>query len=339
MTAKYLNASYSVFSYAVKRVTGILVNPPLPPAISVELSSRCNLACPECVTGVGLLRRKNEFISFSLAGKIAAELRGHTLSAWLCFQGEPMMHPRFFDIVDLFGKMNPVISTNGHYLSEEACLRLAASPLKKIIISYDGVSPEAYNIYRRGGNHALVTEGIRRLAGAIRKNGSSLKIDLQFLLHRGNEHEAPAAAEFASSLGVGFRIKSIQVLDNERAGEWMPAGYGSSGHIMPGRKLKLSADGKSRYIMSGGEWKPAATPSRGCRRMWTTAVITADGDVVPCCYDKNAVHVMGNLNNQTFRDIWQKKQYNSFRDAVMKSRSLIDICRDCPQGSRIFFRR
>lgn len=322
MPARYLNASYSVFSYAVKRVTGFSVNPSLPPAINVELSSRCNLACPECVTGAGLLQRKNEFISFSLAKKIAAELRGNTLSSWLCFQGEPMMHPRFFDIVDLFGEMNPVISTNGHYLSEEACLRLAASPLGKIIISYDGISPEVYNIYRRGGNHALVTEGIRRLANAIRVNGSSLKMDLQFLLHRGNEHEASAAAGLASSLGAGFRIKSMQVLDKKRAGEWMPTGIG-----------------KSRYIMSGEEWKPATAPSRGCLRMWTTAVITTDGEVLPCCYDKNAGHVMGNLNSQTFRDIWHSKQYNSFRDAVMTSRSLIDICRDCPQGSRIFYRR
>jgi radical SAM protein with 4Fe4S-binding SPASM domain len=322
MPVRYLNASYSVFSYALKRVTGISFNPPLPPAISVELSSRCNLACPECVTGAGLLKRRNEFISFSLAGKIAAELRGHTLSAWLCFQGEPMMHPRFFDIVDLFREMNPVISTNGHYLSEEACLRLAASPLRKIIISYDGVSPEAYNIYRRGGNHGLVTEGISRLTTIIREKGSRLVTELQFLIHRGNEHEASAAAELASTLGAGFTIKSMHVLDNERAGEWMPVGAG-----------------RSRYIMSGGEWKLAATPSRGCLRMWTTAVITTDGDVVPCCYDKNAGHVMGNLNNQTFRDIWHGKQFSSFRDAVMKSRSLIDICRNCPQGSPVFFRR
>ncbi len=322
MPLKYLNASYSVFSYAVKRVTGISVNPPLPPAISVELSSRCNLACPECVTGAGLLQRKNDFVSFSLAGKIAAEMRGHSLSAWLCFQGEPMMHPRFFEIIDLFGEMKPVISTNGHFLSEDACLRLASSPLRKIIISYDGVSPEAYNIYRRGGNHGLVTEGISRLTTIIRERGSRLETELQFLLHRGNEHEASAAAGLASSLGAGFTIKSMHVLDNERAGEWMPAG-----------------NRRSRYTMSGGEWMPAATPSRGCLRMWTTAVITADGDVVPCCYDKNAGHVMGNLNNQTFRDIWRGKHYISFRDAVMKSRSLIDICRDCPQGNRIFFRR
>lgn len=339
MPARYLNASYSVFSYAVKRVTGFSVNPSLPPAISVELSSRCNLACPECVTGAGLLHRKSEFISFSLAGKMAAELRGHTLSAWLCFQGEPMKHPRFFDIVDLFGEMNPVISTNGHYLSEEECLRLAASPLRKIIISYDGVSPEVYNIYRRGGNHALVTEGITRLTTIIRERGSRLVAELQFLLHRRNEHEASAAAELASSLGAGFRIKSMQVLDNERAGEWMPAGKGKSRYIMSGGEWKLTGIGKSRYITSGGKWKKAATPSRGCLRMWTTAVITADGEVVPCCYDKNAGHVMGNLNNQTFRDIWHSKQYNSFRDAVMKSRSLIDICRHCPQGRSIFFRR
>ena len=339
MPARYLNASYSVFSYALKRATGISVNLPMPPAISVELSSTCNLACPECVTGAGLLQRKNEFISYSLAEKIAGELRGHTLSAWLSFQGEPMMHPRFFDIVDLFGEMNPVISTNGHYLGEEECLRLVASRLRKIIISYDGVSPEAYNIYRRGGNHRVVTEGIRRLSAVIREKGSGLETELQFLLHKGNEHEATAAAELASSLGAGFTIKSMHVLDNERAGEWMPAGNERPGHNVPGREGNYSDGGRSRYIMSEGEWKPATSPSRGCLRMWTTAVITADGDVVPCCYDKNSGHVMGNLNNQTFRDIWYGRQYTSFRNSVMKSRSLIDICRNCPQGMRIFFRR
>lgn len=373
MRVPYLNASYSVFSYAVKRVTGFSVIPPLPPAVSVELSSRCNLACPECVNGAGLLQRKNEFISLSLARKIAAGLRGHAISVWLSFQGEPMMHPRFFDLVELFGELNPVISTNGHFLGEEACHRLASSKLRKIIISYDGVTPETYTIYRRGGDHASVTEGIRRLAAAVRDRGSSLKIELQFLIHSGNSHEAPASAEFASSLGVGFRIKTMQVLDIGRAGEWAPSGIGNPEQMMPGNKVEPSAggeawhiksginllsladgearhiksgnklaslaEGKPRYIFSGGEWKPAPTPSRGCLRMWTTAVITSDGDVVPCCYDKNTSHVMGNLNNQSFSEIWHSERYSSFRDAVIKGRSLTDICRSCPQGSRIFFKR
>ncbi len=296
MRTPYLNAIYSVLSYGMKRYAGISLQPPLPPAISVELSSKCNLSCPECVTGAGLLRRNSDFIDYSLAGKIASELSGRTLSAWLYFQGEPMLHPRFFDIVSLFSKMNPVISTNGHFLDEENCRRLADSALRKIIISYDGVTPAVYNIYRTGGDHSRVTDGIRRLARAIKTIDSKVKVELQFLLHRHNEHEIQEAAAFARSVNAAFTIKSMQVLDSERAGDWMPSG---------GRR--------SRYLKSGGQWKPLKSPSRGCFRMWTTAVITVDGDVVPCCYDKYAVHAMGNINDQDFDDIWNSEKYKSFQ--------------------------
>lgn len=321
MHVPYLNASYSVFSYAVRRMSGISFNPPLPPAISVELSSRCNLSCHECVTGAGLLQRRNDFLSVSLARKIASELRSHTLSAWLYFQGEPMMHPRFFDIMELFREMHPVISTNGHFLDAESCTRLASSSLRQIIIPYDGVTPGVYNIYRKGGDHAVVTEGIRRLAVSVRREGTSPAIEIQFLLHRGNEHEVSEAKAFAKSIGAGFKVKSIQVLDTQRAGEWMP-----------------SDRQRSRYTLSGDKWKTTETQSRGCMRMWTTSVITSDGDVVPCCFDKNASHVMGNLNSQSFRNIWQSEKYVAFRKTVMKSRREIDICRECPEGRRIFFK-
>jgi len=321
MRAPYLNAIYSVFSYGMKRYAGIPLKPPLPPAINVELTSRCNLLCPECVTGAGLLKRNNDFIDYSLAGKIAAELSGRTLSAWLYFQGEPMLHPRFFDIVSLFRNMRPVISTNGHFLDEENCRMLADSALEKIIIPYDGATPAVYNMYRKGGDHALVSDGIRRLARAIKTGGSKVKIELQLLLHRYNEHEVHEAKAFARSVNAVFRIKSMQVLDSGRAGNWMP-----------------SDPGRSRYLQSGGEWKPARSPSRGCFRMWTTAILTVDGDVVPCCYDKYAGHVMGNINDQSFGDIWNGEKYKLFRETVIRNRASIDICSGCPQGRRILFK-
>jgi radical SAM protein with 4Fe4S-binding SPASM domain len=322
MRTPYLNAIYSVLSYGMKRYAGISLQPPLPPAISVELSSRCNLSCPECVTGTGLLGRNNDFIDYSLAGKIAGELSGRTLSAWLYFQGEPMLHPRFFDIVRLFRKMRPVISTNGHFLDEENCRKLADSALKKIIISYDGATPAAYNIYRIGGDHSRVSDGIRRLSQTIKARGSKVGLELQFLLHGHNEHEVLKATAFARSVNAVFRLKSMQVLDGEKAGDWMPP---------EGRR--------SRYIQSGGQWKPVRSPSRGCFRMWTTAVITVDGDIVPCCYDKLAGHAMGNINDQDFGNIWNSEKYKSFRDNVIRSRASIDICSGCPQGRRILFKR
>ncbi len=357
MVLKYLNASYSVFSYAARRYAAVRVIPPPPPAISVELSSRCNLACPECVTGTGLIRRTSGFISYDLAASVAACFRSRALSSWLSFQGEPMMHPEFFRILELFRGMHPVISTNGHFLDKENCAMLAASPLEKIIISYDGVTPESYVIYRIGGDHLLVTGGVRLLAETIRQRGSKLQIILQFLVHRGNEHEIPAAAAFARSVGARFRVKSMQVLDPARAGDWMPAdnrlaryACGEAGALKPpiddgtgyasgeNRDRSLPRRGMADHAVGEGSIrKPAGPPSRGCRRMWTSAVITTDGDVVPCCYDKNGLHVMGNIAEQSFREIWRGERYRAFRDCVMKDRKQIEICSNCPEGLRLFF--
>ena len=318
----YLNASYSLFSYGLRRYAGIQVTPPLPPAISVELSAICNLSCPECMTGAGLTVRRNRFIDYGLAEKIAGELSGRLLSAWLYFQGEPMLHPRFFEITELFRGMNPVISTNGHFLDNESCRLLAGSALKKVIVSYDGVTPAAYSVYRAGGDHSKVREGIMLLAETVKRRKSSLKIELQFLLGRHNEAEATDAARFAKSVGASFRIKSIQVLDSARAAEWMPADQR-----------------KSRYEKGSGYYIPAGTRQRGCFRMWRGAVVTTDGDVVPCCFDKNGNHVMGNLNDNSFSEIWRGQEYIKFRSNVINSRSLEDICNGCPQGSRLFFRK
>lgn len=318
--SQFLNASYSLFSYAVRRYAGIPCEPPLPPAISVELSSVCNLACPECMTGAALTRRKSDFIDYDLAAKIAGELSASTLSAWLYFQGEPMLHPRFFDIISLFRIMSPVISTNGHFLDRDACSRLAVSGLKKIIISYDGVTPAAYGAYRAGGDHTRVREGIILLAETIKKTGSPLTMELQFLMGRHNEAEAGEAACFAESVSASFRIKSMQVLNNERIAEWIPA--------------EMS---KSRYREKKGGFSSVHHVTSGCFRMWRGAVITTDGDVVPCCFDKNGMHTMGNLNEKSFREIWHGPEYRKFRTIVMNNRAGVDICKDCPQGGRLFF--
>jgi len=297
----------------------IPITPPLPVAISIEIASICNLNCPECVVGTKSLIRGRDFMELPMAKKIAGEFSGKALSVYLYFQGEPMLHPRFFEIVELFRGMRPLISTNGHFLDRENCVRLAGSSLRKLIISYDGVTADTYNIYRRGGDHRAVTEGIICLARLIREQRSSLGIEIQFLVGGHNEHEIPEAEAFARKVNAGFRVKSMQVLDPARAVEWMPLD-----------------EEKARYTKENGSLKKSF--SRGCLRMWTTAVITVDGDVIPCCYDKNARHVMGNLYNNSFSEIWHDPKYSAFRRAVIGKRDNIDLCSKCPQGRTIFFR-
>jgi radical SAM protein with 4Fe4S-binding SPASM domain len=66
-----------------------------------------------------------------------------------------------------------------------------------------------------------------------------------------------------------------------------------------------------------------------CHRIWSSLVITWDGNVVPCCYDKNADHPTGNLMSESLQEIWKNQHYSHFRKQVLKNRSETDICRNC----------
>ena len=73
-----------------------------------------------------------------------------------------------------------------------------------------------------------------------------------------------------------------------------------------------------------------------CWRLWHTCVITWDGKVVPCCFDKDASHPMGSLAEQDFDTIWKGTAYQQFRGALLRSRSEIDICQNCTEGTKVW---
>jgi radical SAM protein with 4Fe4S-binding SPASM domain len=72
-------------------------------------------------------------------------------------------------------------------------------------------------------------------------------------------------------------------------------------------------------------------PNR-CARLWFNPVITWDGKVIPCCFDKDAKFIMGDLNQDSFREIWNGPRYRVFRKAILKDRSMTEICTNCTSG-------
>jgi radical SAM protein with 4Fe4S-binding SPASM domain len=73
-----------------------------------------------------------------------------------------------------------------------------------------------------------------------------------------------------------------------------------------------------------------------CWRLWHSTVVTWDGLVVPCCFDKDAKHQLGDLKNASFRQLWKGTAYGNFRKAVLRSRTEIDICKNCTEGTKVF---
>ena len=285
-----------------------------PYAISIETNTNCNLRCPECPTGNLTLKRANGKIEPEQFKKIIDEVYKKTFYLNLYLQGEPFLHPQINELIKyaVQKKMFVCVSTNGHFLDQEFCDNIIQSGLQKIIISLDGASAETYEEYRRGGNYNIVTTGIETLSNAKKKTNSRFPvIEIQMIVNRYNEHEINAMKSLTKKLGADtLELKTMQL---EQHAEFLP------------ERSKL----KRYYRNKEGKLQTINKLSNKCRRLWTTTVITWDGEMASCCYDKNAEFGPGNVFTSSVLTLWKSNEMNQFRKRVLKQRKEIEICRNC----------
>lgn len=313
--SKYINALRSGYSFVISSVRHRSVISGMPPALGVELTNLCNLRCPECPTGSGTLERKKGYMDPVLFEKLVRELEPFLVNMNMYFQGEPMLHPGFFDLLDLSGRIHTTVSTNGHFLNEENCIKIVKSRLGKLIISLDGIDQATYSAYRVNGDLQKVLTGIRYITEAKKRISSNLKIEIQFLVNKLNENQVSGIKRLAKGWDATLSLKSMQINDMRSIDKWLP----SSGRY-------------SRYENTNGTFKIKSSYPRRCARLWLNPVITWDGKVVPCCFDKDARYVMGDLNEKSFREIWSGEGFTAFRNEVLSGREKIEICRNCTSG-------
>lgn len=312
---RYFNAFKTFYSWQASNISGRARIYGMPVTLGIELTNCCNLNCPECSTGAGILSRKAGYIGSDLFDKIINETGRYLLNINLYFQGEPMLHPLFFSFTEKIRSIPVTVSTNGHFLSVDNSEALALSGIRKLIVSLDGMDQATYSAYRINGDFEKVVAGIRNISAAIDKYRSRLKLEIQFLVNRQNESQIPAAQKFATEVRARLRLKSMQVLDENRAEEWLPSG-----------------ENFRRYRIENGTYILKGRRQNCCLRLWLNPVITWDGKVIPCCFDKNADHIMGDINTQSFSDIWHGEKANKFRQSLLDDRGNIEICRNCTTG-------
>jgi radical SAM protein with 4Fe4S-binding SPASM domain len=314
---KPVNCLKSGYSFLHSSLSGKAVIKGMPVSVSAELTNNCNLNCPQCSSGSGRMLRSRGFMDIDLFKKLIQELDPYLYNVNLYFQGEPMLHPSFFSFLSNCLNINSVVSTNGHFLSEEASERIVGSGLNKLIISLDGTDKETYSEYRVNGDLEKVIDGIRNISAAKKKYKSSLKIELQFLVNKFNQHQVRAIRQLAESFQVKLKLKSMQIIDKADIDSWMPSA----------RRFR-------RYRLSKGIYELKSSLPDRCGRLWFNPVVTWDGKIVPCCFDKDAEYVMGDLNQESFRNIWEGPGYMEFRNGILTGRNKIEMCRNCTSGLR-----
>jgi radical SAM protein with 4Fe4S-binding SPASM domain len=315
MFSKSFNVLRALISYLASSFTGKVRGLWMPVSLGIELTNHCNLNCPECITGSGQMTRPKGFMALSLFDRILAETGPYLYNLNLYFQGESMMHPDFFLFLEKAVSYHTIVSTNGQFLSPDKAGKLAGSGLRRLIVSLDGLDQLTYTSYRQNGDLQKVIEGIKNVSHAIRRSGSPLKLEIQFLVNRLNESQIKEVKKFASEVNARLRLKSMQVLDMGRAEKWIPEG-----------------ESFNRYRKDNGRYIIKGRIRNRCLRLWLNPVITWDGKVIPCCFDKNSDHILGDLNQESFREIWQGEKAKQFRQSMLNGRINIKMCRNCTTG-------
>lgn len=322
--ARAWNALKNVSSYIESKITGNSVHRGLPIAISIEPTTSCNLRCPECPSGLRSFTRPTGMLQENLFKQTIDELADTLLYLIFYFQGEPYLHPKFLDLVKYASKKGiyTATSTNAHYLNSANAKKTVESGLDRMIISIDGTTQETYEQYRVGGSLEKVIEGTKNILHWKKELKSKTPhVIFQFLVVKPNEHQLAEVKQLAKELGVdevGF--KTAQIYDYEEGSELIP-----------------TIDKYSRYKQNvDGSYQIKNKLLDHCWKMWHSCVITWDGLVVPCCFDKDAEYRLGDLKNQSFKGLWQSEPYKNFRKSLTNARAEIEMCKNCTEGTKVW---
>ena len=308
---------------------GRILNKPLqwgyPVSISFEPTTSCNLRCPECPSGLRAFTRPTGMLQKDFFTRTIDDIHKELLYLIFYFQGEPYLNPDFLDMVKYAGSKGiyTATSTNAHYLTDAAAKKTIESGLDRLIISIDGTTQDVYKQYRVGGNLDKVIEGAKNIVKWKKElNSKTPFVFFQFLVVKPNEHQIEEIKKLAKEIGVDeVRFKTAQVYD----------------YVNDPNNLIPVTDKFSRYKKnSDGKYVPKNKLANRCWKMQHANVITWDGLVVPCCFDKDAMHQLGNLKNQSFKEVWNNDNYKQFRNDLMKSRKNIDICSNCSEGASVW---
>ncbi len=290
---------------------------PPPSFISFEPTNYCNLKCPACPSGTGLLTRDKGFADLELLKKLIRENKNHLINIILHFQGEPLLHEQIGEMIS-FARTHKIyteFSTNGHTIHNNIDIIKKAKP-DKIVVSLDGIEQETYNKYRINGDIQKVYKGLEALSELNKKERPY--IELQFIVFKHNEHETKHLHKLKKKYKIDkISLKTAQIYSKNQI-SLLPKNYKYS-----------------RYVVSGDKFEIKSKLPNLCRRIIFGSVITWDGKLVPCCFDKDADFIMGDVRNKTINSIRNENNYQRFIKNVFSQRNKIEMCKNCNEGIKL----
>lgn len=142
-----------------------------------NITRTCNLRCVHCYSDSAAMQYPGE-LSWEQMQDVVEDLSGYQIPSLLLSGGEPMIHPHFFDLVDLSSNagLKLTISTNGTLITPEKAALLKAANVAYVGISLDGIGKIHDEFRRKEGAFDAAVRGFKNCHEVGQKTGLRLTL-------------------------------------------------------------------------------------------------------------------------------------------------------------------
>ena len=276
-----------------------------PPQLVVENTSHCNLHCVHCSHKE--MTRPRRHMARAMWDRIVEEVGrvSPDTELWPTFYGEALiLGDELWDRLDYAaraGCRNLVLNSNGTLLGRgDAIDRILRSPLRRFIVSLDGLSKDVFEGVRVNARWDQVYPGVEELCRQRIARGLRYPVIIvQFSVMAQNQHEVSAFSEYWRARGAEVKVRPML--------EWT-----ASGSI---RTATIRHDSEFRIACP---WASA------------TMAVFQDGRVPACAVDYDGGFIAGSLETQSIAEVWASLR-SSLRGPQREHRwqDVPDVCKAC----------
>lgn len=273
--------------------------------VYLEITNVCNLSCSFCPG----TKRPKHFLSVEEFSLLAGKLAGHTEYLYLHVMGEPLLHPRLADILDIAAAkgFRICLTTNGTLLDGALPTLLSARNLHKISVSLHSFEGN------EGGDPADYVARCARACIALAQKGVICAFRLW---NEGgkNEKNAQIFALLSQEFDKNITDIPLDVRGNRKLGQ----------------RLYLESAEKFDWP----DTRAAEVGTEFCLGLRQQAAVLCDGTVVPCCLDGEGRIPLGNLFTQSFDEILSSPRAQAIVEGFSRRRPTEALCRRCGYATR-----
>lgn len=309
---------------------------PPPARLDIEITTRCQLACPLCARTLHPGVASCPDMTPSLFEK-AIEESEHCDELFFVGLGEPLLHPDLPAFVKRAAGagLTPRLVTNGLLAAPDTLGRLRDNGLAEVTFSMDTLNPLRFRTLRGGASLDIVLANFKAVPEGLVKS-------VFVTLSRTNIGDLTDLVDLAAADG----LRAIAVTDTNFE-ENFNLSLNASEDAAPLAAAIRYAHEKGILLISPHfhdfdntlasllrcrvrrvrDLSARHRRHTHCLAPWRIAVVGANGQMTPCnCAPLNG---MGNMSGQSLTGVWNAPGFQAWRDAVMKGANA--ACLSCPR--------